>query len=192
MAKKKPKKLDPIDEDDCLDEDESPQEDRPSFNPNKAMLDVEWEQQPDLYFHYATALADARLALAQESSAMDVTKAELDRDIRANPDEFGLDEKPTEAALKAAIILQPEYTKQQKKIEKAQHLVNMMSAAVVACDHKKKSLENLAYLYGANYFSAPHDRGEDARPKKKREGKSARTAVRREDLNKDDDDGDDE
>jgi hypothetical protein len=38
---------------------------------------------------------------------------------------------------------------------RAKDRVNKVEAVVTALDHRKKALENLVYLHGQSYFSAP-------------------------------------
>jgi len=118
----------------------------------------EWVEQPELFYKYARRLADARLELSQRETAVDVAKADADNLIRERPKKFGLPEKPTEAAIKAAIINMPSYTQAMKFLHEAAHAVALLDAAVKTLDHRKRALENLVDLHGQNYFASPRDK----------------------------------
>lgn len=158
------------------------------FMPDKDDLDGEWVRQPELYHEYATQLADARLDLEEKRNALDVIQAELDNDIRTDPDAYGFT-KVTDAVVKATLPAQPEYKKATDRVNKARHRVHILEAAVASLDHKKKALENLVYLHGQNYFSSPRARGEDKQEVESatRSAKHARGGqLNRRDLREDD------
>jgi len=127
---------------------------RSDFAVDKEALDTEWEGQPDRFHGYAVQLADAKLAHEQAKNLLEVTRAELDRDIRSEPDQFEV-EKITEEVVKNTILLQKKYRKQQDVVNAAKHTVDVLQAAVTSLDHRKKALENLAYLHGQQYYSTP-------------------------------------
>lgn len=131
------------------------------FTPDRDNLDDEWVRQPELYHSYAVQLADARKVQDERKNKLEVIQAELDSEIRQNPEEFGLESRVTEGSIKATIIQHSRYTKALQRLLDAKHSVDILQAAVVALDHKKKALENLVYLHGQDYFSSPKARGED-------------------------------
>ena len=159
------------------------------FTPDKDALDDEWIRQPELYHKYATELADARLDFEEKKNKLEVVRAELDKEIRTDPEQFDL-LKVTESGISAVIVVQPEYTKALKRINTARHRIDILQAATTALDHKKKALENLVYLHGQNYFSSPRARGEESKAMdevvrksklNKRGGKMTREDLREED-----------
>jgi len=117
-------------------------------------LDREWVRQPDLYFKYATKLADAKREHEQSRANLELTKAELDLDIRGNPEKFDVG-KITEATVSATILSQKKYRKAHKKMLNAKHHVDILDATVRTLDHRKSALERLVSLHGQNYFSPP-------------------------------------
>jgi hypothetical protein len=122
-------------------------------------LDREWVNQPALYHKYALRLADARRKLEQVKTASEISNAELDADIRARPEKYGI-EKVTEAAIKSGIMCAPAYIAASKEVIDAKHAVDVLAAAVATVDHRKRALENLVDLRLADYFSEPrHKRG---------------------------------
>lgn len=125
-------------------------------------LDKEWIKQPALYYKYAKKLADARLEQQEAQNDLEAEKADLDRMIREDPDEYDLP-KITEAGVAATIIAQSEYKDALKAVQRKQHEVATLQAAVTAFDHKRKALEKLVDLHGQNYFSEPRAKTTTAR-----------------------------
>lgn len=114
----------------------------------------EWEKQPELFLRYSMKLADARRELDEEKAALSVVNAELDRDIRENPEEHGVG-KVTDASVKAAIPLNARYQKQERNVRDVKHRVDILSAYVDALDQRKKALEKIVDLHGQQYWSVP-------------------------------------
>lgn len=158
----------------------------PSFAIDPDRLDEEWIAQPDFFHGYAVRAADARREFEEVKQEVEVIKAELDKDIRERPNKFDV-EKITEAVVSATVLLQPKYKAAVDKMNAARYQVDIMGAAVTACDHRKKALENLVFLHGQNYFASPRARGEDAdKIKEKVKGKArAGSSMTREELEKD-------
>lgn len=133
---------------------QSQEDDFSFFEIDEHNLDREWVKQPSLYFTWARKLADARQDLDEAKAKVDVTKAEVSRAIRDDPEDHGL-EKVTEAAVTAAIPEHPDMIRAVKELSKARHKVDVYQAAVNALDHRKRALEKLVDLHGQNYFSTP-------------------------------------
>lgn len=119
---------------------------------DEGRLDEEWINQPKLYHRYKVALADARKVHEQAKAARDVTAAEVDRSVRLNPGQFGL-EKLTEPSIEKAILISKKYQSANRAVIDAKHAVDVLEAAVDTLEHRKKALENLVQLWLANYFS---------------------------------------
>lgn len=117
-------------------------------------LDVEWLNQPSLMLKYTSKQAFARKEVDRLKELVSVTRAELDRDIRSDPDTYDID-KVTEAAITNSIIMQRKYKDVVAELNEAQYELAMASAAVTSIDHKKAALENLSRLLALNYFSGP-------------------------------------
>lgn len=146
-------------------------------------LDREWVGQPELFHTYAIQAADARLALDEAKAQLDITRAEIDKDIRDRPAHYDL-EKVTETALLSVLLLQPMHQKAVRAVNKAKHDLDIVQAAVTALDHRKKALENLVFLHGQNYFSTPRVSGDSVAKMKESAKKRtrSRTALSREAL----------
>ena len=121
-------------------------------------LDQEWLHQPRLYFEMAQELADAQLEQNRADSDLKLVAAELDLAIRENPAKFKLPDKPLEAAIKSAVLKSKSYFERQELLFKTKHRVDVLQAAVVALEHRKRSLTLLVQLHLANYFSDPKSR----------------------------------
>jgi hypothetical protein len=143
-------------------------------------LDEEWVNQPDLYHTHAVNLADARKALDEEKIELDVVKAELDKEIRESPADFGL-EKTTETSIALTIVTQKRYKQQQQKVIDAKHHVDVLAAMVTALDHRKRALENLVDLHGQSYFASPRTTGEKGEAMREAEKRSVRRRGQEED-----------
>lgn len=121
---------------------------------DQSALDEEWLRQPSLYYEWASQLSDAKAKLDSAKADLELTRAELDLAIRGKPAEYGL-EKVTESVIGSSVLLQQEYKEALSFFNKKKHRVDVINAVVSALDHKKKALENLVWLHGQNYFSAP-------------------------------------
>lgn len=117
-------------------------------------LDEEWVNQPQLYYAYAKRLADARQKLDESKSEFELTKAELEKAIRDDPEKFDMP-KVTEAAVKSCILTQDEYNNARTAVSEASHRVDVLQAVVIALEHRKRALEKLVDLHGQSYFAEP-------------------------------------
>lgn len=121
---------------------------------DESALDVEWLQQARLMMQYGRYCSECKLEMDKAKEHLEVTKAELDKDIRANPDSFDLT-KITEGVVSNTIILQPEHQEALDAYLNAKYEFDMALNAVRAIDQKKAALENLVRLHGQQYFAGP-------------------------------------
>ena len=117
-------------------------------------LDVEWLNQASLFMKYAKNAADCRKYLDQKKESLELTKAELDRKIRSNPEKFKI-EKITEATITATIISHDDYRASISEFNEAKYELDIAQAAVSAMNQKKEALENLVKLHGQKWFAGP-------------------------------------
>jgi len=119
------------------------------------MLEYEWIDQPNRMLRYCTILANAsrKLDLAKEN--LDIVKAELDRDVRSDPEKYGITTKITEDLIKNTIILQGDYVAANHAVIEGKFYEDMAKSAVRAFDQRKDALENLVKLLGQSYFAGP-------------------------------------
>lgn len=117
-------------------------------------LDSEWARQPELYYEWATKLADAQRGAAEAKDQLELIEAETSRTIRREPEKFGLT-KVTEDGIRTAVVMSMFVREAKAKMIDAEHAVGVMKALVFALDNKKKGLESAVQLRLANYFSTP-------------------------------------
>lgn len=132
-------------------------------------LDVEWLNQSNLFYIHSDALDDKReefnnqkLMTDRMKETLEYVKAKLELDIRKNPDEYDL-EKSTDAAVKAAIYLQPEYQEAvenhfeaREELNRLQNELNRLYTNVNAMSEKRTAMERLVVMLNMQYFSTPN------------------------------------
>jgi len=118
------------------------------------MLDREWIQQPKIFFRLSLELINARREMERKKAKVDLAKAELDKRIRNDPANYGID-KITEVAVAHKILTRPMYKKALKKFNDSRYKVDVFQAIINALEHRRKGLERLVSLHGQNYFSEP-------------------------------------
>lgn len=117
-------------------------------------LDVEWLEQPNLMLQYARVAVTARRDADLAKEELEMVKAELDKDIRTNPDKYGI-AKITEGVVTNTILLQLEYKEASEKYINAKYEQEMSRYAAQAISDRKDALENLVKLHGMQYFAGP-------------------------------------
>ena len=122
---------------------------------DKFSLPEEWERQPQLYMQWAEAHALAMDEVSRAKEQLDLVKAELDEQIRVDPERFGFDKKPTEAAISACIVKQTIYNDAYKHYLEKNKSSNILAGAKEAMNHKKKALEGLTQLLLGGFYAIP-------------------------------------
>ena len=120
---------------------------------DESALDVEWLEQPRLFFKYAQQLTEAEREADLAKDNLDYVKAKLDLKIRGENTE----KKPTEAQILSNIIIDEKYREAQTKFIDAKEKAKLLGVAVKAIDTRKNALENLVRLFGQQYFAAPKE-----------------------------------
>jgi hypothetical protein len=121
---------------------------------DESSLDIEWLNQPMLFMKYSQHSAQMRRKVDEAKQNLDVVKAEVDRDIRENPDKYDIS-KITEGSVSSAILVSANYKKAFKEYLDAKYEADMAQAAVIAFDQRKTALENMVRLHGQQYFAGP-------------------------------------
>lgn len=154
-----------------------------TFQIDPDRLDDEWINQPDLFHGFAVELAQNRLEVETKKNLLELEDARLCKDIRDRPKRYDID-KLTENAIRAVIVQQKTYQTALKDLNDAKYRLDISQAAVTACDHRKKALENMVYLHGQNYFATPRAKGEIGEKMREHVKTSSRRsqALKREDL----------
>jgi hypothetical protein len=117
-------------------------------------LDVECLNQPRLMMKYSEEYASVQAEMADAKEELDVFEAKADAAIRNDPEKYGIT-KITEAAVKAAILLDEDCAEKRKELRRLKEKVDLISGAVRSVDARKKMLELLVQLYGQQYFAGP-------------------------------------
>lgn len=148
---------------------------------DESALDVEWLLQPELMMNYSREAAKARKRVDKSKEALDVVKAELDRDIRSNPENYGIS-KITESVVSNTIILAEEYQEAAKDLIQAKYEADLTSSAVRAVEQRKNALENMVKLHGQQYFAGPiepRNITREAQKKREKENSNEKVKVKR-------------
>jgi hypothetical protein len=145
---------------------------------NKLRLDEEWLNQPQQFYNWSIAVAEAQFKFDSAKSELALTEAELDKEIRDDPERYGL-VKTTDAVVAQTIKIQAPYTASVKAVNKARYELGIATAAVSALDQRKRALEKLVDLWTREYYS-------DANPRPQSEASEEfdREAVRRRGINR--------
>lgn len=121
---------------------------------DETALDVEWLEQPSLMLKYARYSAESRRALEEAKQSLDVARAEIDKQIRERPEDFGI-LKVTEGSIQSAILTEPQYKSAYQAYLDTKYESDMSQGAVRAFEQRKEALENLVKLHGQQYFAGP-------------------------------------
>ena len=132
-------------------------EDKLNLEIDPERLADEWKEQPTLFLRWASKVADAQSEYDEAKAALELERAEVDRDIRDDPKSFGLD-KITETAIAGVIATQKSYQLSNKRVIQARHALDVAKAAVTAIEHRKKALEMLVELWIRDYYADPKPR----------------------------------
>ena len=119
-------------------------------------LDVEWLGQPSLFMKYSEACALARKKMDRAKEHLEVTRAELDKEIRSDPEKFEV-AKVTESAISSAITVHSTFRNASALFIEAKYEFDVLSRAVQAFEQRKTALENLVRLNGQGYFASPKE-----------------------------------
>jgi hypothetical protein len=117
-------------------------------------LDKNCSEQPLIMFAYGKGLSRilAKYKAAEES--LELLCAELDKDIRNNPNQYGI-KKVAEAAIMAAVQSSRSYVKAKIKLGILRYEKDIMFNAVKAIEQRKDMLSELGRLYAREYFATP-------------------------------------
>ena len=117
-------------------------------------LDEEWLTQSKMRQIWGEKLADAQLEFDNAKASLAVVTAELDNEIRSDPESYGV-KKITESAVASAIPREVLHQRAMKKLNNTRHQVNVLQAAVDGLEHRKRALTSLVELHGQDYFATP-------------------------------------
>lgn len=115
-------------------------------------LDYEWLRQADLFHKYSEDYANAMFERDKKKERLTLVKAQIDGDIRLDPESYGFTGKPTEPAIASLIIQDERYEVANSVYLEAVRDMNVVAGAKIAMEHKKTALEVLAKLYLSGYW----------------------------------------
>jgi hypothetical protein len=125
---------------------------------DKNELDVEWEKQTRLYLYWAEREADAQEERDMAIRALNVIKAQLDAQIRSDPEKYGI-VKFSESAVNHAIMLSPKFEQAEKNVISSTKNARILAGVMKDFEHKKRALTELDSLWVNGYYSATKPKG---------------------------------
>ena len=130
-------------------------------------LEREWVEHVSKVREFTERSAETKRKEAEAKATMELAEATLLRDIRSNPDKFGLAPKPTEGAIKNCVLYQKRYKDAERAYIQAKYDNDLVDAAVKTLDHRKRALENLVSLWSQGYFATPREKKANGVPRSK-------------------------
>jgi hypothetical protein len=124
---------------------------------DKFALDEEFENQSVKFLEAAEVAADCLEERDLVKFDLEQVEAEVSMDIRKDPKKYSL-EKITESSVKEALVLTKKYKEATIKLIEANNKVKKADAIREAYDQRKRSMEKLADLWIAGYWSTPKQR----------------------------------
>lgn len=131
-----------------------------SYEIDKHRLHLEWERQPKLYREAADKLADADSEVDRLKGMMELAAAEIEMEVRENPQGFGM-KKATEASVEKAVIMDQRFQRAQSAFLGAKAKARHLRAEVMYLDQRKTAIEYLSKLRLAAYFADPRISGDE-------------------------------
>jgi hypothetical protein len=134
-----------------------------SFEIDPHKLDVCWLEQVPMFHDFAMEAANLRRDLDHLKAEEELIEAEKSNYIRQHPEELGANVKPTEASYAAWVSTHKSVKKIKDSIIEKKHELDVCQAGINTLEHRKRALENLVELHGADYFSSPTAKSENAK-----------------------------
>ena len=112
---------------------------------NSYNLEQELIKQPQLYYEWATASAEATSIKEAEKTKLEIIKSQVEKKIRGNPKKYGI-ENVTEGAIKNEINCSIRIRKQNKIYLEACSNERILTKAETAFHQRKSMLQSLVQL----------------------------------------------
>jgi len=122
----------------------------------KSNLVEELIRQPQLFYDWAKMAASASVDTTAAKDKYDVMKAEIELRVRKHPALYDLPDKPTEAMVRATVVVNSKVKKMFKRYLEALRIEKLLSKAERAFEHRKSSLEGLVKTNAQFYFADPN------------------------------------
>lgn len=114
-------------------------------------LHIDAQEQPQLAEAAGELAAEARAVAKRQHAAFDETKADTERDVRANPEQYGL-AKTTENSIAAAVTTAQAVREARSEVIEADKVADIAAAIRDGYQHRKTMLDLEGRLYAANYW----------------------------------------
>lgn len=118
-------------------------------------LTEELIRQPQLFYEWAKEAVNASVDSAVAKDKLEVIRSEVELRIRKHPSVHGLPDKPTEAQVKAAVIINRKVKSATRNYFDSLRVEKILAKAERAFEHRKKSLEGLVSTNQQLYFANP-------------------------------------
>jgi len=118
-------------------------------------LDEEWKQQPNLYMKYVEEAKRLQKEARLAEELVKTIRSELI--LEANRDGIPGVDKITDTKVEAFYRTHPKYQEAKAAWIQAQYESDVADGKVWAAQQRKSALENLALLWGQEYFSSPRE-----------------------------------
>lgn len=119
-------------------------------------LELEWQRQGDLYYHYSHAAVYAEERVKKIKKQLNRVRAKLEENIRANYSKYKLRSNPTIREVDNVIIRDKKYIAIERKLIKAETKQKDYEETAKSLLQKRYALQDLVRLHLANYYSEPH------------------------------------
>lgn len=130
--------------------------DKKDFVIDEDEIGLEWIRQTGLVYKYTQIAAELRLRWEEAKRLSELTRAEVELDVRKNSKSYKLD-KVTEDTVKAAVVADDRYQKSLRRIIQTKHELDLAEGAVRSMEHKRTALSNLTEMHKTHYYSNVED-----------------------------------
>lgn len=118
-------------------------------------LDAAWANQAALMLEYGKQAAMAKMQADVAKARLAVVAAECDRQIRKDPQKYGLI-KATEGTVPHAVAEHRRHQAAMEEYLNAKYEANVLQAVVDALQHRKASLQGYTDLWLRQWYADPH------------------------------------
>lgn len=131
-----------------------------TYEIDKHRLDREWQLQPRLFHEAADKLAEAESEVDRLKGVLELVAAEVELDIRKNPEGYGI-KRISNPAVEKAVILDKQYQEALEDYHKAKRAARHLQAEVRYLEHRKSAIEHLSKLRLIDYWADPRISGRE-------------------------------
>jgi len=127
----------------------------PDIGFNRFALDVEWQRQVDLVSFYSVRQADSKKELDEAKERLEIVIANVARDMRASPADYGLGIKASETAIKTALPTVESHMDARREVRECQYRVDLLAGKMRGLSERGNGLGDNVRLHLAGYFAQP-------------------------------------